>query len=388
VANPLAAGLAALVVLAAACAPPAGAAAARVPAPVLYVADAGGTVTPRDAATGRAVGPPVPAGPAPWQMAPGPNGSLLVLPAGSRFRDRLTFVPAAGTGGAARPVPIDPDAFGTLLAGDGGPYAAVAYQVLPPARTPQFVRPSPCGLALVDLRTGTVARVHAPCGPNDVPLGLALENGPTGPVAYLGLWRRPGEADGRPVPGGGRVVALHGLTGAALGAAPLAGLPVHLLVAPAAGEAGRRLYAVEAVPDMSQADSRLGSPDQELAAADRWHLWRLHPATLDVETGVLLQHAPRWLAIAPDGAHAYALAGPGSFSTPSPVLHIDLTRGAWRLWARVPGSGLGGLAVTADRVYVPDTEGGALAVVDRRSGLVVRRLPAGRHPLAITLAGA
>jgi hypothetical protein len=51
----------------------------------------------------------------------------------------------------------------------------------------------------------------------------------------------------------------------------------------------------------------------------------------------------------------------------------------------VPGAGLGGLAVSADRVYVPNSEGAGVAVVDRSTGRLLRTLPIGRRPLGIAL---
>jgi len=66
----------------AACAGP-GAPARTGSAGLLYVANGGdGTVSRLDPQSGRPVGPPLPAGPAPAQLAPGPGGTLLVLPAG------------------------------------------------------------------------------------------------------------------------------------------------------------------------------------------------------------------------------------------------------------------------------------------------------------------
>ena len=51
----------------------------------------------------------------------------------------------------------------------------------------------------------------------------------------------------------------------------------------------------------------------------------------------------------------------------------------------LPGEALGGLAVTAERVYVPDALGHGVWVVDPRRGRRVETVPAGKGPLAITL---
>ena len=54
---------------------------------MLYVANGrDGTVTRLDAGSGRVLGPPLPAGPAPAQVVAGPGGALLVLAAGARGR--------------------------------------------------------------------------------------------------------------------------------------------------------------------------------------------------------------------------------------------------------------------------------------------------------------
>src|SRR5262245_33590672 len=105
--------------------------AATVRGPVLYVANGrDGTITRLDAASGRALGAPLPGGEAPWLLAAGPAGALLVLPVGARLGlpgVRLTYVAWGPGGWRARPVPLEPGARAPLLAG-GGRYAVVAYQ--------------------------------------------------------------------------------------------------------------------------------------------------------------------------------------------------------------------------------------------------------------------
>ena len=82
---------------------------------VLYVANGGdATVSRLDPQSGRPVGPPLPAGPAPAQLAPGPGGTLLVLPAGGPAW-RLTHVappPHPGGESPARAVPLEPGGSG------------------------------------------------------------------------------------------------------------------------------------------------------------------------------------------------------------------------------------------------------------------------------------
>ena len=85
------------------------------PGPVLYVATSGdGTVARLDAGTGRPLGPPLPAGPLPWQLARGADGSLLALSASPAAARPLTHLGRAGdgVGGAAR---------GAARAGPRGP---------------------------------------------------------------------------------------------------------------------------------------------------------------------------------------------------------------------------------------------------------------------------
>src|SRR5262245_61061667 len=95
----------------------------------VYVAgSAAGTVARLERQTGRPVGRPLPAGPAPAQLEAGPDGSLLALatwPMAPREEERLTHVVPAAGGGRARPVDLGAVAHGALLAGDGGRQALV-----------------------------------------------------------------------------------------------------------------------------------------------------------------------------------------------------------------------------------------------------------------------
>jgi hypothetical protein len=83
--------LAAAAAVAAACAPPGDRTAGR--GPVLYVANGpDGTVTRLDGATGRVVGPPLPAGPTPSELTVGAGGRLLLTSVGAEHQGTLTHV--------------------------------------------------------------------------------------------------------------------------------------------------------------------------------------------------------------------------------------------------------------------------------------------------------
>ena len=353
--------------------------------PALYVASgAEGTVTRLDAATGRALGPPLPAGPAPGQLVPGPGGRVLVRSIGGARQRELTLVAPAGTAPAARPIPLDARADAAQIAGDGGPFAVAAYRVPAGAAGSERAR-APCRLALVDLLSGRIARTHAFGATGDVPYGVALEPGPAGLVAHVALWRRADPESGGPA--GGRLESIEAETGATLAVSALAGVPGQVLLAPAPGGREPRLYCVEG----------LGGTEPEgadaVAGAARWRLLRLHPATLRPEGEYLFDELPRWLSITADGANAYALAGPdrrrgGPPAAATTVLHADLDTGATGPLGRVPGPGIGGLAVTAERLYAPDTTGDGVAVLRRRDGLLLDTLRVGRRPIAIATAEA
>ena len=179
--------------------------AAGVPAR-LYVANArDGTVSQLDAGSGRAIGPPIPAGTAPAQVVASASGGLLVVPAAVPADGALVHLSRSGTGWVQRPVALEPGASGVLAAGDGGRRAAVAYHVPEPGQSPSQRR---CRLAVVDLDAGAVEHRHGPCGAGEHAVSLALDAGPAGPVAYLGLVREAAGAAGPPGPGAGRVLAV------------------------------------------------------------------------------------------------------------------------------------------------------------------------------------
>ena len=292
--------------------------------PSLYVASTGdGTITQLDSASGRAVGAPLRAGPRPWQIATGPGGSLVALSHPPPEGGGLTHVVHTAGGWEARPVPLEPHARPTSLAGDGGPYAAVAYRV---QDSDPAVAPQPCRLALLDVRLGVAERTATPCGLADSVLDLAFESGPAGPVAYLAMWRWPA-GGGRGAAGAGRVVALDLATGTSAAVLPLAGAPLLVVTAPAPAGLGRRLYVVEGTP----------GPEN----ADEWRLLGLNPDSLAVDHVQPLPEPPLALAVAADGGHAYVLAPRGTVLGRSRLYRVDLTTGAVRLLTTLPGRGLG-----------------------------------------------
>ena len=90
----------------------------------------------------------------------------------------------------------------------------------------------------------------------------------------------------------------------------------------------------------------------------------------------------RALAVAPDGAHAYALAGGGR-----DVLHVDLTTGVTRPLGALPGYASGGVAVTARHLLVPNPLGSEVWALDRRDGRLAATIAVGRRPVAVVAAG-
>ena len=95
------------------------------------------------------LGPPVPAGPSPDQIAPGPAGTLVTLSLPSRQGAVLTHATPPAGGWTARPLGLAAPAGDALLAGDGGRYVAVTF---PLGRGP--AAPPGCQLVLVDLAAG------------------------------------------------------------------------------------------------------------------------------------------------------------------------------------------------------------------------------------------
>ncbi len=65
-------------------------------------------------------------------------------------------------------------------------------------------------------------------------------------------------------------------------------------------------------------------------------------------------------------------------------MHVELSSGARRRLSLLPGAGLG-LAVTEDKLFIPNPEGHELWVVDRRAGQFRRPIDVGRHPIGLAL---
>ncbi|MGH2354807.1 MAG: YncE family protein [Chloroflexota bacterium] len=368
------------------CAPPDSGSA--VAAPVLYVANAGaGTVTRLDAASGYPVGPSLMAGTAPTQIVAGADGNLLIAGATAGHGGSLTALTRQPGGWQARPVRLEPGAHRLLIAGDGGRHAVVAYHVSDAASDEGE---SHCRLAVVDLATGRVEPARTVCAGRDSVVGLALDEGFTshgagdagpGATAYLAIWRRPAAEDDCSRSSGSRILATRIETGAVLAVAPIDGAPGSLALAPAPGTLGRRLYTAEAQVEAGQAlpdECRYMSHDDHDAAAARWSVLGLNPTTLETESRWPVSQPWRSFAIAPDGDHAYALAGQGT------VTHLDLLSGAASQLIKLPKIAIS-IAVTADRVYVPDAFGDGVWVVHRRNGRLRQTISTGHHPVAVTL---
>jgi hypothetical protein len=299
--------------------------------------------------------------------------------------DALTRVALRGGRWVAGPLPLEPGARPLRLAGDGGRYAVVAYAVaVAPGDSGRAASVSPCRLALIDLRRAAVVRASAACAPGEQVTALAAGTDEGGPLAYLGLWG-PGRG------GGGRIVALDAAAGGVVAAYRLAGppgrpggpeAPAALALAPGPDGTGRRLYALTAALDAAGAPA--GDLTTKMAEAEAWRLLGLHPATLVPESEHPLPRAAVWLAVAPDGRDAYVSDNAGTAPPGGLLQRVDLTSGATAAIGHRPGLGAAGLAVTADRVYVPDTAGDRLWVIDR-AGRSVASVPVGRRPLGITL---
>jgi hypothetical protein len=354
---------------------------------ILYVADERASALTRlDGAGGRRLEPPLPAGPTPAQIVVGPRGATLVR-SGAAGPAGVTYVARAGPRWTARAVALEPGARAVLLAGDGGDYAAVVY-LLPAGGPPALGAPDPgpaCGLALIDLRVGAVEAAYPLCTPRELPTGLALERSAAGPVASLALWHRATPADRVFLPAGARLVRLAARTGTRLGEAPTNGLPRpadaggSLVLAPGP-DGAPRLYTVEALPGSQLATWGEAEYGWQFALSGEWRLRRLTPGTFEPEAEVRLAFAPLGLAVAPDGAHAYAFDARGA-----DLVQIDLATGQTGALAQVPGRRPWGLAATHERLYVASPPDGQVWVFDRQRGQRVQVLRVGRAPAGISL---
>ncbi len=365
---------------------------------MLYVGNGrDGTVTRLDAgAGGHTLGAPLPAGEAPWQLAVGPAGELLVLPVTARPGVGLTYVtrdPRGPGGWRARPVPLEPGARAPLLAG-AGRFAVVAYQA---GGTPVGPQPARCRVALFDLARGRLGAPHDVCGGLDTVVGLAAGaepgagaaagDGPDDALAYLAIWRRPagpgacaaatGEPRRRAAPGhrGARGRRAAGRRAGAPGAGRRP------------GRLGRRLYAAEALPapdvappDETPTPCKSAGYRELFEGAPGWRVWGLDTTTLAPAAEHTLAHPVRALAVTPDGDDAFALAGLGTVLRLAPA-------GGPAVWVTALPEMALGLAATDDRLYTLDVLGDRVWGLDRRRGALVQTLATGRRPIGIVLAG-
>ena len=360
-------------------------------APVLYVGNGrDGTVTRLDAGGGHALGAPLPAGEAPWQLAVGPAGELLVLPVTTRPGAPLTYVTRdrrSPGGWRVRPVPLEPGARAPLLAG-GGRHAVVAYQAGDTPAGPESAR---CRVALFDLAGGRLGAPRDVCAGPDTVVGLAAGDaegdGAGGALAYLAIWRRPTEAGACLGATGSRVVALRPAGGAPMAVAPLAGVPGPLVLGAAPGRLGRRLYAAEAVPWPDAAGP--GAPAaacpwasyrEQYEGARAWRVWGLDATTLAPEAEHAVAHPVRAIAVTPDGDEAFVLTGLAAVLRLAPA-------GGPAVWVTTLPELALGLVATDERLYTLDVLSDRLWGLDRRHGAVVQTLATGRRPIGLVLAG-
>jgi hypothetical protein len=280
----------------------------------------------------------------------------------------------------AQPVPLESGASVQQVAGDGGRYAAATYTLV---AGDAHSGPPPCRLALIDFDDGAVARSQSVCVARELPMSLALERTPRGTVVYIGLWHSAAQADGASTPSGGRVLALDAQTGATLAILPLAGLPDTLFVGNGPEQISR-LYCVEA-PLGTDED---GTASQRRVGYGRgWRLWGLDATTLDVTSEQGLPYPPAGLTVAPGRDQAYAFVEPLDAHLHRGLVRVDLVSGTETLLARVPGGTGTSLAITEDRVYVPNPDGNEVWVADRL-GRALKTIPVGGRPLGIALSSA
>ena len=155
-------------------------------------------------------------------------------------------------------------------------------------------------------------------------------------------------------------------------------MPGQLAVATAPDGAGSRVFGVE-----GQHSAGLAAED---GPADQWLLRWFDPLTLGPQGAVALPAPPRALAAAADG-DAYILAEPSGLARMSWLVRVDVHRAAVRSLGAVPGSGAGGLIIVGDRLYVPDPEGDAVTLIDRRTGAALPAAGSGRGPVGVAFVG-
>jgi hypothetical protein len=213
-----------------------------------------------------------------------------------------------------------------------------------------------------------VERTLAVCGPRERVSAVALESGPAGLVAYLGIWPTAEERDAAGL-ARGRVVALDARSGAVRAVAPLAGRPGYLALVPGRSPLDARLYCVEHVTFLAY-DTSVGGRSQFLA---------FNPGTLQLERELPLRDSPRLGAVAPEGDRAYLLTAGGRL-----LVHVDLASGVEAPLVPLPGAGYA-LAVAESVVYVSHPTGSAIWVVDRRRGTIAKTIRVGQRPIELAL---
>lgn len=376
----------ALAVVAGACGAPHGPTAAPSRALLLVVNSVDGTITRLDADSGAVAGPPLAAGGAPWQIASGPSGGVLVV-SSSAPRGTLAYLsPGTPVGRGAwtsRVVRLDvnPEVslLDSLMASDGQQYAAVTYRARGgPAGGAQRVATTDqaCRLAVLTLSGPSVLRTQELCRPEERPYSLAVGNGPEGAVVYAGLWSWP-RADPRGG-GRGRVLAIDALTGVTRAVWATEGAPTWLAVAPSPA-AAHRLYALELAVPHRQDD---GADLSDTAVGGR--VWELNAAALTGQPITALD-PPLGLALSPVGDALYVLSRAGGRSTD--LVRIDLLDGSRHLVSTLDGIVGGGPAVTGNRIYVLDAAHSRVWPVDRASGSLLRPIRTGRGARGLLVAG-
>ena len=344
------------------------------PSRLLVVNALDGTVTQIDPERAVVVGPTIPVGPSPWQVAEGPAGSLVVLSSAVDEIGRLTHVsPSARQGGPWKiaHIPIGLRVRSGFLAADGLRFAVVAYSQTAGTGTAiggSPLQPAFCGIDVVDVTSGRVVGAHGVCAAGrEAVTGLALTTGPSGAVAIVGVSHQPAESARRADGLSNRLVAIAVSTGHVLASVFVAGAPSNLVLAPDRAASAQRLHTILTPWD----------PARE-HRAERSTLLTLDPDTLAPQRQVDLPLLPGPLVLGAGSGAAYALDGEGTA-----LLHIDLASGAHRHLADLPGRATS-LAAAAGGLFVPHAYGATTWRFDPSSGALTHTIPVGRHPTAIT----
>ena len=347
---------------------------------LLVVSPGDETVTRIDGATGRLVAR-VPVGPGAWQVTGAPGGALFVLSIGAASgQGAVRQVARSGATWMRREVELEPGAGARLLAGDGGATIVVVYGV-PAAAGDAGPGPAAgaCRLAVVDGRTGAVRRRFTVCDAAREGATAAAVWSDDGAVVALAVERHAGDP-GRPPPSGARVLVVDLRTGAAVAAATLPGAAAQLVVGAAPQTDEGVLDGVQAIPPVPHP-----APWDDDPARWRWQLLALRLPDLAPVGDWPLPHALRWLAVAPDGGHAYALADGYGTAPDTRVLGLDLRTGSWTTVHRAPGAAAG-LAVFEHRIYVAGFDRAEVWALDRHTGGPLGGTRLSAPPVWLTLA--